>query len=232
MDGIVLINKEKGWTSFDVVAKLRNLFQVKKIGHTGTLDPDAEGVLVICVGKATKAVNHMAKHDKTYEAVLLLGKRTDTQDVSGKVLEEVPVTVTGETVRKAALSFVGGYDQIPPMYSAKKVKGKKLYELAREGITIEREPRHVEIPELQIQSVELPRMRFLVSCSGGTYIRTLCEDIGRAAGCPACMESLLRTKVGAYSLSEAHTIGEVEAILREGNAESLFLPIPEVEQAG
>jgi tRNA pseudouridine55 synthase len=225
INGILIINKEKGWTSFDVVAKMRSLLKVKKIGHTGTLDPDAEGVLVLCVGKATKLGNTLTKHDKEYEATLLFGKRTDTQDISGTVLEEAEVNVSGEEAEQAALSFLGGYDQIPPMYSAKKVKGKKLYELAREGITVEREPRHIEITGLSVTGFESPRLYFTVSCSGGTYIRTLCEDIGKKAACPACMEALRRTRVGTFTLKEARTVKEVEAALSEGRLEEILIPI-------
>ena len=226
-DGIVVVYKERGWTSFDVVAKLRSVLKIKKIGHTGTLDPDAEGVLVLCVGKATKLVQSLTGHDKEYRATLLFGKKTDTGDVSGRILQEGEVRFSEEEARRAALSFVGGYDQIPPMYSAKKVGGRKLYELAREGITVERTPVFVSISSLTVEEVLLPRMRFSVACGKGTYIRTLCEDIGEKLGCPACMESLIRSKVGEYGLSDAKKISEIEKLMKESGPEAFMIPIPE-----
>ena len=196
VNGILNVYKEKGYTSHDVVAKLRGIVGQKKIGHTGTLDPDAEGVLPVCLGRATKVCDMLTEKDKTYEAVLLLGKETDTQDISGTVLRVGETEgLTQEQVKDCVMSFVGEYDQIPPMYSALKVNGKKLYELAREGKTIERKSRKVEIKEIRILEMALPRVRMEVSCSKGTYIRTLCHDIGEKLGCFGCMESLLRTKV-------------------------------------
>ena len=196
VNGILNVYKEKGYTSHDVVAKLRGIVGQKKIGHTGTLDPDAEGVLPVCLGRATKVCDMLTEKDKTYEAVLLLGKETDTQDISGTVLRVGETEgLTQEQVKDCVMSFVGEYDQIPPMYSALKVNGKKLYELAREGKTIERKSRKVEIKEIRILEMALPRVRMEVSCSKGTYIRTLCHDIGEKLCCFGCMESLLRTKV-------------------------------------
>ena len=196
VNGILNVYKEKGYTSHDVVAKLRGIVGQKKIGHTGTLDPDAEGVLPVCLGRATKVCDMLTEKDKTYEAVLLLGKETDTQDISGTVLRVGETEgLTQEQVKDCVMSFVGEYDQIPPMYSALKVNGKKLYELAREGKMIERKSRKVEIKEIRILEMALPRVRMEVSCSKGTYIRTLCHDIGEKLGCFGCMESLLRTKV-------------------------------------
>ena len=203
VNGILNVYKEKGYTSHDVVAKLRGIVGQKKIGHTGTLDPDAEGVLPVCLGRATKVCDMLTEKDKTYEAVLLLGKETDTQDISGTVLRVGETEgLTQEQVKDCVMSFVGEYDQIPPMYSALKVNGKKLYELAREGKTIERKSRKVEIKEIRILEMALPRVRMEVSCSKGTYIRTLCHDIGEKLGCFGCMESLLRTKVSRF---ETHT---------------------------
>ena len=194
VNGILNVYKEKGYTSHDVVAKLRGIVGQKKIGHTGTLDPDAEGVLPVCLGRATKVCDMLTEKDKTYEAVLLLGKETDTQDISGTVLRVGETEgLTQEQVKDCVMSFVGEYDQIPPMYSALKVNGKKLYELAREGKTIERKSRKVEIKEIRILEMALPRVRMEVSCSKGTYIRTLCHDIGEKLGCFGCMESLLRS---------------------------------------
>ena len=188
VNGILNVYKEKGYTSHDVVAKLRGIVGQKKIGHTGTLDPDAEGVLPVCLGRATKVCDMLTEKDKTYEAVLLLGKETDTQDISGTVLRVGETEgLTQEQVKDCVMSFVGEYDQIPPMYSALKVNGKKLYELAREGKTIERKSRKVEIKEIRILEMALPRVRMEVSCSKGTYIRTLCHDIGEKLGCFGCM---------------------------------------------
>ena len=182
-NGIINIYKEKGFTSHDVVAKMRGILRQKKIGHTGTLDPDATGVLPVCLGSATKLCDMLTDRDKEYEAVMQLGISTDTQDLSGEVLEECPVTVTEEEVRNAILSFIGDYDQIPPMYSALKVNGKKLYELARAGKEVERQPRAVTIYDITILDMKLPEVTFRVSCSKGTYIRTLCYDIGVKCGC-------------------------------------------------
>ena len=177
INGVINIYKERGFTSHDVVAKLRGILKQKKIGHTGTLDPDAEGVLPVCLGKGTRLCDMLTDHSKVYEAVLLLGQSTDTQDVSGNVLQEAPVDVSEEEVREAIMSFVGPYDQIPPMYSALKVNGQKLCDLARAGKEVERKARPVEIYEIQIEEIHLPRVRMTVSCSKGTYIRTLCHDI-------------------------------------------------------
>ena len=166
--GVINIYKEKGYTSHDIVAKLRGILRQKKIGHTGTLDPDAEGVLPVCLGGGTRLCDMLTDKDKTYRAVMLLGKETDTQDISGTVLKEMSVTVTEEQVKAAAESFIGDYEQIPPMYSALKVNGKKLYELAREGKTIERAARPVRILELTIEEINLPRVTMTVTCSKGT----------------------------------------------------------------
>ena len=211
VNGILNVYKEKGYTSHDVVAKLRGIVGQKKIGHTGTLDPDAEGVLPVCLGRATKVCDMLTEKDKTYEAVLLLGKETDTQDISGTVLRVGETEgLTQEQVKDCVMSFVGEYDQIPPMYSALKVNGKKLYELAREGKTIERKSRKVEIKEIRILEMALPRVRMEVSCSKGTYIRTLCHDIGEKLGCFGCMESLLRTKVSRFELKSSLKLSEIQ----------------------
>ena len=192
--GIIVIHKEKGFTSHDVVAKLRGILHMKKIGHTGTLDPDATGVLPVALGKGTKLVDLLTDKEKTYEAVLHLGIDTDTQDMSGTVLEEKPVNVTEEEVRKVLKSFVGEQLQVPPMYSALKVNGKKLYELAREGKTVERKARPVCFYEIEPLEFHLPLVKIRVTCSKGTYIRTLCHDIGEKLGCGGCMEELLRSR--------------------------------------
>ncbi|MDD6157133.1 MAG: tRNA pseudouridine(55) synthase TruB [Lachnospiraceae bacterium] len=220
ISGIVNVYKEKGFTSFDVVAKMRGIYHQKKIGHTGTLDPDAEGVLPVCLGKATKVCDLLTDKDKEYEAVLLLGQDTDTQDISGTVLASAPVEVSEDAVREAILSFVGEYNQIPPMYSALKVQGQKLCDLARKGITVERQPRRVHIYDIQILEMELPRVRIHVTCSKGTYIRTLCKDVGDKLGCYGCMEKLLRTRVAEFSLENAHHLCEIEK-----NPEAFVQPV-------
>lgn len=224
MNGVLNIYKEAGFTSHDVVAKLRGIVKQKKIGHTGTLDPDAEGVLPVCLGNATRLCGLLTDKEKTYEAVLLLGQTTDTYDTSGTVLTTAPVTCSEQEAREAVLSFVGPCQQIPPMYSARKVNGKKLYELAREGKVIEREARTVQIHEITIQSVSLPEVAFTVTCSSGTYIRTLCQDIGEKLGCGGCMKKLTRTRVDRFTLQEAKRLSEVEALMQEGRIEEILLP--------
>ena len=214
--GIINVYKEKGFTSHDVVAKLRGIVGQKKIGHTGTLDPEAEGVLPVVLGKATKLVDLLTEKQKTYEALLHLGLETDTQDMTGTVLEEKPVEVTEEEVRTVIRSFLGEQQQIPPMYSALKVDGKKLYELAREGKTVERKPRAVQFYEIEIKKIELPYVRFSVTCSKGTYIRTLCHDIGQKLGCGGCMEELLRTRSGNFVWEDSMTLAQVEEAVRNG----------------
>lgn len=212
--GIINVYKEKGYTSFDVVAKLRGILKTRKIGHTGTLDPDAEGVLPVCLGKATKVCDLLTDKNKEYEAVMLLGITTDTQDISGEVSEQKEVTVTEQEVRETIEGFVGDYMQVPPMYSALKVEGKKLCDLARAGVTVERKARPVQIFSIEISDMELPRVKMRVKCSKGTYIRTLCQDIGEKLGCGACMESLLRTRVGGFAIGEALRLSEIEALVK------------------
>mgnify|MGYP000009501251 FL=1 len=229
INGILNIYKEKGYTSHDVVARLRGIFGQKKIGHTGTLDPDAEGVLPVCLGRATKLCDLLTDKDKTYEAVLLLGKETDTQDITGTVLKECdPSEITEETAKKCIESFIGEYDQIPPMYSALKVNGKKLYELAREGKVVERKSRKVQIYDIRIKEMKLPRIRMEVSCSKGTYIRTLCNDVGEVLGVGGCMESLLRTKVSRFELKDSMKLADIEKAKNEGRTEEIILPLDEV----
>ena len=225
MDGIINVYKEKGFTSHDVVAKLRGILRMKKIGHTGTLDPAAEGVLPVCLGKGTRLCDMLTDKTKTYRAVLLLGQETDTQDTTGVVQAEYPVHVTEEEVRKAIVSFLGDYMQIPPMYSALKVNGKKLYELARQGKEVERQARPVQILDIQIESIDLPRATFFVTCSKGTYIRTLCYDIGRKLGCGGCMESLLRTRVDRFELEDSLTLSKIEKLRDEGRVEEAVVPV-------
>lgn len=228
MDGIINVYKEKGYTSHDVVAKMRGILRMKKIGHTGTLDPEAEGVLPVCLGKGTKLCDMLTDKSKTYRAVLLLGLETDTQDTTGQVLRETPVEVTEEAVREAVMSFLGDYNQIPPMYSALKVNGKKLYELARAGKEVERQARPVEILELRVEEIRLPRVTMTVSCSKGTYIRTLCYDIGRKLGCGGCMESLLRTRVDRFILADSLKLSDIERLRDEGTIADHVVPVDEI----
>ncbi len=228
MNGIINVYKEKGYTSHDVVAKLRGILKQKKIGHTGTLDPQAEGVLPVCIGNATKLCDLLTDKTKEYEAVLLLGVTTDTQDMTGAVLSEKTVQVEEDKLRAIMEGFVGKSRQIPPMYSALKVNGKKLYELAREGREVERKPRDIEIFSLDILEMQLPRVRFCVHCSKGTYIRTLCQDIGEKAGCGGCMEELLRTRVDRFSLAEAHKLSEIEQIRDAGKLSEILIPVDQM----
>lgn len=227
--GILNVYKEKGFTSHDVVAKLRGIIGQRKIGHTGTLDPDAEGVLPVCLGKATKVCGLLAGKDKTYEAVLLLGRTTDTQDISGKVVRENGIEgLTEREVEEAVLSFVGAYQQIPPMFSALKVDGRKLYELAREGKTVKRSPRTVMIHAIRIRRVNLPRVEMEVVCSKGTYIRTLCHDIGEKLGTGGCMESLIRTRVSGFALEEARKLSDIQKAKDEGRIEEILIPVDQM----
>lgn len=227
--GVLNIYKEKGFTSHDVVAKLRGIVKQKKIGHTGTLDPDAEGVLPVCFGKATKLCDMLTDKDKTYEAVLLLGKTTDTQDISGKVLEEKSTqSLDEETVKNVILGFEGEYDQIPPMFSALKIGGRKLYELARDGKEVERKPRRVTIYQVQILEMNLPEVRIEVTCSKGTYIRTLCHDIGNQLGCGGCMKTLLRKRVERFELADSITLSQVEMLQKEGRLTDRLISIDEM----
>ena len=228
MDGVLIVKKEKGFTSHAVVAKLRGILRMKKIGHTGTLDPEAEGVLPVVLGKATRLVDMLTEKEKTYEALLHLGIETDTQDMTGSVLRELPVTVTEEDVKKTVETFLGEQQQIPPMYSALKVDGKKLYELAREGKTVERKPRTVYFREIRILEMELPLVRISVTCSKGTYIRTLCHDIGQKLGCGGCMEELLRTKSGQFSLEDSLTLGQIQTLADQGEIEEHLIEIREI----
>lgn len=225
MNGILNIYKEAGFTSHDVVAKLRGILKQKKIGHTGTLDPDAEGVLPVCVGNATKLCGMLTEKEKTYEAVLMLGLDTDTQDLSGKVLRRAEVAVSQEEVQEAILSFQGSYAQIPPMYSALKVNGKKLYELAREGKEVERKPRKVTLREISVFRIELPEASFAVTCSSGTYIRTLCHDIGEKLGCGGCMKSLLRTRVAQFSIEDSLRLSQIEEKMAGGGIYECLIPV-------
>ncbi len=215
-DGMINIYKEKGYTSHDVVARLRGILHQKKIGHTGTLDPDATGVLPVCLGKGTRLCEMLTDHDKTYVAEMLLGQVTDTQDIWGKILQVCEVDVSEQTVKEAVKRFVGEFMQVPPMYSAIKIDGKKLYELARAGKEVERQARKVMIYSLNILEMKLPYVKMEVCCSKGTYIRTLCHDIGESLGYGACMSSLVRTKVGKFGIDGSLKLDEVEALAANG----------------
>lgn len=217
INGIINVYKEAGFTSFDVVAKLRGITGQKKIGHTGTLDPDAEGVLPVCLGSATKLCEYLTDKTKEYKATLRLGIETDTQDISGRVLDAHEVNITREELIACIKSFEGMQQQIPPMYSAIKIEGKKLYELAREGKTVDRKPRDIEIFGIEIEDVDEKNneVTVLVECSKGTYIRTLCYDIGRKLGCGATMTKLLRTRSGNFCLKDALTLEQIEDRLSE-----------------
>ena len=217
-NGLIVINKVAGFTSSDVVAKLRGILHMRKIGHTGTLDPDAVGVLPVCLGSGTKLVEMIGGQEKEYRAVMRLGVVTDTQDMSGAILQSIPEeeirkSVTEEMVRSTAASFIGEIDQVPPMYSAVKIGGKKLYELARAGKSVERKARRIRILDLEIEKIELPLVTMRVVCSKGTYIRTLCEDIGNALGTGAAMQHLTRTRVGQFTLEQAITLEEAQRIM-------------------
>lgn len=212
MDGIVNVNKPLGITSHDVVYRLRKILNIKKIGHTGTLDPEASGVLPMCVGKGTKMAEYLTSAKKQYLARLQLGAFTDTQDATGEILESFSVEVSEDKIRDTVEGFVGEITQIPPMYSAIKIDGKKLYELAREGISVEREPRCVTIYGIEIKGIDMENktVDMLVDCSKGTYIRTLCNDIGAALGCGGYMSALHRTKSGRFEIESAYTLEEIE----------------------
>ena len=227
-NGILVIDKSAGWTSQDVAAKLRGVFHERRVGHGGTLDPMATGVLPIFIGRATRAAEFLESAEKEYIAGLCLGVVTDTQDTSGNILETHPVTATREAVQAALAQFLGPIEQIPPMYSAVKIGGQKLYELARKGKEIERKPRSITIHELELLEGEGTEFTLRVRCSKGTYVRTLCHDLGRALGCGGCMEELLRTKVGRFSLEESHTLSEVQAAMEEGTIQDQIYPVEQV----
>lgn len=227
-NGIINIYKEAGFTSHDVVAKMRGILHQKKIGHTGTLDPQATGVLPVCLGSGTRLCEMLTDKSKEYVAEFVLGMETDTQDTTGTILRTAAVTCTPKQVREAIESFQGEYDQIPPMYSALKVDGKKLYELARAGKEVERKARRVAIQELEILSMDLPRVKIRVACSKGTYIRTLCYDIGQKLGCGAVMDKLVRTRVGTFELEKAITLKELETYRDRNRVEEVLVPVDRI----
>ncbi len=229
MHGILNIKKEKGYTSHDVVAIVRKTLQIKKVGHTGTLDPDAEGVLPICIGKATKLSDNIMRGDKTYIAVLELGKTTTTQDASGEVLEERAVEFDEKKIEKVVKSFLGEREQIPPMYSAIRVNGKRLYELAREGKEVERKSRMIRIIDIQILKFLPPnQIEIEVKCTKGTYIRTICADIGEVLGCGGHMVSLVRTATGRFSLDKAITLEQLKKAVEEDKLDTVFQKVEDI----
>ncbi len=224
MNGILLIDKAEGWTSSDVVIKLKGVLRERRVGHSGTLDPMATGLLAVFVGRATRAVEFAEAHDKRYTAGLRLGVTTDTQDVTGTVLRSCPANVAEDELKAVLTRFTGELEQIPPMYSAIKINGQKLYDIARRGGEVERRPRHITVSGISVVGRSGNDFVLDISCSKGTYIRTLCNDIGDALGCGGCMSSLRRTAAGDFSVSQAYTIDEVVAAAAAGEAGKLLLP--------
>lgn len=245
MNGIIVINKPLGKTSHDMVYFVRRLTGIKKVGHTGTLDPSASGVLPVCVGNATKVCDLLTNADKMYRVSFVLGMTTDTLDADGEILTEQPVNLTETEIKDAVFSFLGDITQIPPMYSAVKVNGKKLYELARAGITVERKERHVTIKNIDILDIDIKNyiVTMDVECTKGTYIRTLCEDIGQKLGVGAYVNTLERRKSGVFTIEDSLTFDELLKLKEEGKLleilrkpDSVFLDLPQVtvskKQAG
>jgi tRNA pseudouridine55 synthase len=230
MNGILVVNKPAGMTSHQAVGRARRILGIKKIGHTGTLDPDVQGVLPICIGMATRVAEYLLDQSKAYRGEVTFGFSTTTQDASGERVEVLEdFSLTEERVREAFASFVGPILQKPPAFSAIKIDGKRAYDLARKGEDVEIPPREVTIYKLEIEEMELnlprPKVRFFVECSKGTYVRTLCHDIGQKLGVPAHMSSLLRTKSGPFELSQALTFAEIEALAASGTIEEKLLPM-------
>ena len=227
MDGVIVINKPTGQTSHNLVGFTRRLLNIKKVGHTGTLDPDASGVLPVCIGRGTKAADMLTASDKAYRAQLILGMTTDTLDASGEILTEHPVNVSRQQIEDVIKGFIGEIFQIPPMFSAIKKDGKKLYELAREGITIEREKRKVNIFDINICEIDMENYAITIEvyCSKGTYIRTLCEDIGMKLGCGAYMNTLVRTKSANFTLEESYTPEELLKMKKDGTLSNIIIPV-------
>ena len=222
MDGIVIVDKPQGWTSQDVVSKLRGVFQTRRIGHGGTLDPLATGVLPVFVGRATRGVEFFEHAEKTYETVLRLGLTTDTEDITGTVLTEQDAFVTGSMLEEVLSRFRGEIQQVPPMYSAIKINGQKLCDLARKGREVERKPRTVTIHELTLLGMEADGIHLRVRCSKGTYIRTLCKDIGEALGCGGCMASLRRVTAGEYTIGNSVPL---QTLIDSENPGQYLLPV-------
>lgn len=233
MNGVVIVDKPAGITSHDVVARLRRIYKTRRVGHTGTLDPMATGVLPVCIGNATKASDMLVSSIKRYSVEFMLGQRTDTLDFEGTVTEEHTVNVSEEDIRRVIASFTGEQEQLPPMYSAIKQNGKKLYELARMGIEVEREKRKIVIHSIDIVDIDIPYIKIDVLCSKGTYIRSLCDDIGTELGCGAVMTALRRTETAGFKIEEAHTIEELEETEKAFEAviptDRLFSQLPRID---
>lgn len=225
LNGVLLVDKPQDWTSNDVVSKLRGILHERRIGHSGTLDPLATGLLVVFVGRATRAVEFAEADRKEYIAGLRLGVKTDTQDITGNVLTECECSVSEAELLSALDSFKGDIEQIPPMYSAIKIGGKKLYELARKGEEVERKARKINISKLQVIGMENGDYILDVACSKGTYIRTLCNDIGETLGCGGCMSSLRRVKAGVFEVKDAHSLADVQAVADNGTVSELIIPV-------
>ena len=237
INGVINVYKEVGYTSRDAVTRLTGILRQRKIGHTGTLDPAAEGVLPMCVGKATKLCELLTDHKKQYIAVMKLGIATDTEDTTGEIIEKTDFNeywyeenLTLENLIKIKTKFIGTQLQVPPMYSAKRVNGKRLYELAREGRVIERKPCEITIYGIEIKNIDVinREITIIVDCSKGTYIRTLCKDIGEAIGCKAAMKSLLRTVTGDFYLENSYKLDEIEEIVRENRLDEIIIPIERI----
>ena len=237
LNGIINVYKEVGFTSRDAVSKLTGILRLRKIGHTGTLDPAAEAVLPMCIGKATKLCELLTDHKKQYIAVIKFGIATDTEDITGEIIEETSFSddwyeekLTEDNLSKVISRFVGKQLQTPPMYSAKRVGGKRLYELAREGKVIERKPCEITIYSIEIKNIDVSRREatIVVDCSKGTYIRTLCKDIGNELGCKAAMKSLIRTKTGDFLLENSYKLDEIEKLVKENRVSEIIIPIEDV----
>lgn len=237
INGVINVYKEVGYTSRDAVSRLTGILRQRKIGHTGTLDPAAEGVLPMCVGKATKLCELLTDHRKQYIAVMKLGISTDTEDTTGEITEKTDYpenwyeeNLTAENLTKITDKFIGRQFQTPPMYSAKRVNGRRLYELAREGKVIERKPCEITVYGIEIKNIDIinREITVIVDCSKGTYIRTLCKDIGEALGCKAAMKSLLRTRTGDFYLENSYKLDEIEKIVKENRLDEIIIPIEKI----
>lgn len=228
LNGIVTVNKEKGYTSHDVVNIIRKTLGTRKVGHTGTLDPNAEGVLPICVGRSTKVSDMLMNSDKAYVAEVRLGITTDTYDIWGTMIDEKAVDVSPERLKNAVLEFCGEIMQLPPMYSAVKINGKKLYELARKGVEVERKPRKVTVYKADISDFDGTNFTLAVECSKGTYIRSLCHDIGEKLGCGATMTKLVRTRSSVFDIKDALTLEEIKSIAEKHGADAVLKSVDSV----
>lgn len=230
MNGVIIVNKPLGKSSHDCVSFVRRMTKIRKVGHTGTLDPIATGVLPVCIGKATKACELLTSQKKAYTAQLVLGMTTDTLDCEGEILTEQPVLCSEVQIREVIMSFVGEIEQIPPMYSAIKKDGKKLYELARQGISVEREKRKITIYSIDILEIDIKKgtVTISVECSKGTYIRTLCDDIGLKLGCGAYMNSLIRTKSGSFEIEKSYTFEQIEKMATDNTLCDVLIAVDEL----